>query len=148
MRDESGKKTLSFKQFKETKEKQRATFFRKKPGRGKGNGKQQEDLSDIVKINSGIMVPDSGSNVSNVTSNQLGFDSSISLEGLAVFEHLSPRQQSLFNEAKTFKVAHKFKFCWAKGGAVFLRKGDESHVIKIKKEEDLLSLIRMEHSPE
>ncbi|KAK2549045.1 hypothetical protein P5673_030674 [Acropora cervicornis] len=86
--------------------------------------------------------------VSNVTSNQLGFDSSISLEGLAVFEHLSPRQQSFFNEAKTFKVAHKFKFCWAKGGAVFLRKGDESHVIKIKKEEDLLSLIRMEHSPE
>ena len=88
--------------------------------------------------------------VSNVTSNQLGFDSSISLEGLAVFEHLSPRQQSLFNEAKTFKVAHKFKFCWAKGGAVFLHKCDESHVIKIKKEEDLLSLIsqRMEHSPE
>ena len=86
--------------------------------------------------------------VSNVTSNHLGFDSSISLEGLAVFEHLSPRQQSLFNEAKTFKVAHNFKFCWAKGGAVFLRKGDESHVIKIKKEEDLLSLIRMEHSPE
>ena len=61
VRDEtSGKKTLSFKEFKETKEKQRATFFRKKPGRGKGSGKQQEDLSDIVKINIGIMVPDSG----------------------------------------------------------------------------------------
>ena len=56
----SGKKNLSFKEFKETKEKQRATFFRKKPGRGKGSGKQQGDLSDIVKINIGIMVPDSG----------------------------------------------------------------------------------------
>ena len=58
MRDEtSGKKILSFKEFKETKEKQRATFFGKKPGRGKGSGKQQEDLSDIVKINMGIRVP-------------------------------------------------------------------------------------------
>ena len=61
MQDEtSGKKTLSFKEFKETKERQGATFFRKKPCRGKGSGKQQEDLSDIVKINIGIMVPDSG----------------------------------------------------------------------------------------
>ena len=55
----SGKKNMSFKEFKETKEKQRATFFRKEPGRGKGSGKQQEDLSDTVKINIGIMVPDS-----------------------------------------------------------------------------------------
>ena len=53
----SGKKNMSFKEFKETKEKQRATFFRKKPGRGKGSGKQQEDLNDTVKINIGIMVP-------------------------------------------------------------------------------------------
>ena len=61
VRDEtSGKKNLSFKEFKEMKEKQWATFFRKKPGRVKGSGKQQEDLSDIVKINIGIMVPDSG----------------------------------------------------------------------------------------
>ena len=60
VRDEtSGKKNMSFKEFKETKEKQRVTFFRKKPGRGKGSGKQQEDLNDTVKINIGIMVPDS-----------------------------------------------------------------------------------------
>ena len=61
VRDETREKNnLSFKEFKETKEKQWATFFRKKPGRGKGSGKQQEDLTDIVKINIGIMVPDSG----------------------------------------------------------------------------------------
>ena len=60
VRDEtSGKKNQSFKEFKETKEKQWATIFRKKPGRVKGSGKQQEDLSDIVKINIGIMVLDS-----------------------------------------------------------------------------------------
>ena len=61
MPDETSvKKNLSFKVFKETKEKQRATFSRKKPGRGKVSGKQQEDLSDIGKIKIGIMVPDSG----------------------------------------------------------------------------------------
>ena len=61
VRDETSRKNnLSFKEFKEMKEKQRATFLRKKRGRGKGSGKQQEDLSDIVKINIGIMVPDSG----------------------------------------------------------------------------------------
>ena len=60
VRDEtSRKKNLSLKEFKETIEKQWGTFFRKKPGREKGSGKQQEDLSDIVKINIGIMVPDS-----------------------------------------------------------------------------------------
>ena len=47
----SGKKPPSFKEFKETKEKQRATFFRKQPGREKESGKQQEDLRAIVKIN-------------------------------------------------------------------------------------------------
>ena len=61
MRDEtSGKKNRSFKESEETKAKQRATFFRKKPGTGKGSGKQQEDLSDIVKIYIGVMVPDTG----------------------------------------------------------------------------------------
>ena len=59
VRDETSRKNnLSFKEFKETKEKQWASFFRKIRGRGKGSGKQ-EDLSDIVKINIGIMVPDS-----------------------------------------------------------------------------------------
>ena len=45
---------------KKLKGNKQVTFFRKKPGRGKGNGKQKEDLSDIVKIDIGIMVPDSG----------------------------------------------------------------------------------------
>ena len=45
---------------KKLKRNKRVTFFTKKPGRGKGSGKQQEDLSDIVEINIGIMVPHSG----------------------------------------------------------------------------------------
>ena len=45
---------------KKLKRNKRVTFFTKKPGRGKGSGKQQEDLMDIVKINIGIMVPNRG----------------------------------------------------------------------------------------
>ena len=40
-----GKKTLSFKEFKETKEKQQATFFRQKPCRRKGTATAQPDYN-------------------------------------------------------------------------------------------------------
>ena len=45
---------------KKLKRNKRVTFITKKPGRGIGSGKKQEDLSDIVEINIGIMVPHSG----------------------------------------------------------------------------------------
>ena len=45
---------------KKLKRNKRVTFITKKPSRGIGSGKQQEDLSDIVEINIGIMVPHSG----------------------------------------------------------------------------------------
>ena len=46
-----GKKTLSFKEFKETKEKQQATFFTKKPCRGKGTATAQPDCFNHLRIN-------------------------------------------------------------------------------------------------
>ena len=49
----SRKKNLSFKEYKETKEKQWATFFRKKPGRGKGSGKSRKIsviLSRLISV--------------------------------------------------------------------------------------------------
>lgn len=59
---------------------------------------------------------------SDITAEQLGFDPRISVKDLVIFEHLSPRQQSLLFETKKFKMAHSFKFCWTKGGTVFLWK--------------------------
>ena len=55
----AGRRICLLKNLKKRKRNNGPRFFRKKPSRGKGSGKQQEDLSDIVKINIGIMVPDS-----------------------------------------------------------------------------------------
>ena len=40
---------------KKLKRSKRVTFFTKKPSRGKGSGKQQEDLMDIVKIKVSVL---------------------------------------------------------------------------------------------
>ena len=82
----------------------------------------------------------------NVIVTQLGFDPSISTEDLAIFEHLSPQQQSLFFKAKKIKDTANFKFCWIKGDAILLRKTDDSVIHKIKREEDLLKLNRFQSS--
>ena len=81
-------------------------------------------------------------NVFNVTSEQLGLDPSVSVERLNIFEHLSPRQQDLFYEAKKFKKTYNYKYCWVKDGIVFLRETDESSKYKLKKEQDLLIMAR------
>ena len=38
------------------------------------------------------------------------------------YDHLTPRLQELLFESKKYKNANNFKFCWAKNGAVCLRK--------------------------
>ena len=65
-----------------------------------------------------------------------------SLKDARVFDHLTPKLQKLFNEAKQFKVDNNFKFCWTKNLTVFLRKTEESRPIRIKSSEDLARLAR------
>ena len=43
-------------------------------------------------------------------------------ENIKLFDHLTPRLQSLLVEAKTVKVPYKWKYCWAKESAIYLRK--------------------------
>ena len=78
--------------------------------------------------------------VESVHPNQLGFEDDISMTNLAMYDHLSPRIQELMYEAKKLKVEKEFKFCWAKNGAVYLRKTEESRTIKLRKIDDLRKL--------
>ena len=80
--------------------------------------------------------------VCEVTAEQLGFNHDISVDDLRICEHLSPRQQSLFSEAKKLKNAHQFKFCWVKGGTIQLRESEDSRIFKLRNSDDLFRLER------
>jgi 3-methyladenine DNA glycosylase AlkD len=62
------------------------------------------------------------------------------LDCILIFNHLTPRLQELLYEAKKHLVTHRYKFCWAKGWAIFLRKTDNSRVIKLNTMQDLVDL--------
>ena len=72
----------------------------------------------------------------------LGFSENVSLTAVRVFEHLTPRLQGVLYEANKFKTQFHFKYCWAKNGAIYLRKSDESRAIRIKDVSDLTELQR------
>ena len=72
----------------------------------------------------------------------LGLPEGVSLSSVRIFDHLTPKMQIVFSEAKKFKSNHHFEFCWAKNSCVYFRKDQDSHVLKIKDIEDLNKLLR------
>lgn len=72
----------------------------------------------------------------------LGLPDRTSLSSVRLFDHLTPKMQNVFSEAKKFKTDHHFEFCWAKNSCVYLRKDRDSRVLKIKDVEDLQKLLR------
>ena len=72
----------------------------------------------------------------------LGLPDGVSLTSVRIFDHLTPKMQTVFAEAKKFKSDHHFEFCWAKNSSVYLRKDRDSRVLKIKVIEDLNKLLR------
>ena len=51
---------------------------------------------------------------SNVTASQLNIPASVLLNKLSIFDHLTPKEQKLFDEAKKYKESKQYKYCWAK----------------------------------
>ena len=86
-------------------------------------------------------VMDARRRVSSLRANDLGFEEDVLVENLALFDHLSPRLQTLLFEARKFKNEKDFKFCWARGGFVFLRKTESSVAIKLARIDDLHELV-------
>ena len=52
--------------------------------------------------------------VSSLQAKDLGFEENVLVEDIALYDHLSPRLQTLLYEARKFKNEKGFKFCWAK----------------------------------
>ena len=88
-------------------------------------------------------VMDARRRVASLLAKDLGFEEDVLVEDIALFDHLSPQLQTLLYEARMFKNEKDFKFCWARGGFVFLRKTDSSNVIKLARNgiDDLHALI-------
>ena len=53
-------------------------------------------------------------------------------------ESLSKQNKRLFSIYLEYKKANRYKYIWTKTGKTFLKQGDESDVIVISKQRDLL----------
>ena len=56
----------------------------------------------------------------------LGFGEGVSFSSDRIFDHLTPKMQHVFTEAKKFKGQNNYQFCWTKNSCVYLRKDGSS----------------------
>lgn len=79
--------------------------------------------------------------VNDVDLAKLGLTQSKDLEHrILILEHLTPYQQELFANAKSFKQQYGFKFCWIKNQTILLREHEDSNVLRINCLQDLQNL--------
>lgn len=57
-----------------------------------------------------------------------------------VNEHLCPELKKLLGQATTKKRECNWKYVWVRNGQIFARKGDETPVVKISSNNDLLKI--------
>jgi hypothetical protein len=57
-----------------------------------------------------------------------------------MFDHLTPKNQQILLEARSFKERNDYQFCWTKNSVVYLRKNPSPRAIRIKDVEDLQRL--------
>ena len=70
----------------------------------------------------------------------LGFGEGVSLSSVRIFDHLTPKMQHVFTEAKKFKGQNNYQFFWTKNSCVYLRKDGSSRALKIRNVADLSRL--------
>ena len=75
--------------------------------------------------------------IRKVSGSTLGLDHDLTLDGLGIYHHLTPRLQDLLFEARKFKTNQGFKYCWSKATSIYLRENDDSRVIKLQSLNDL-----------
>ena len=75
--------------------------------------------------------------VTKIDPTSIGLQESDSMENVGLYDHLSPRLQSLLSDAKKVKERLDLAFCWAKNSTVWLRENEHSRPIAIKCARDL-----------
>ena len=107
------------------------------PTRNTGNGGPRPIICRFIRRFSKDTVMDQRRNASRVDQSAVGFSEDVSLSAVTIFEHLTPRMQKVFFEARRFKEQFHYQYCWSKGSFVYLRKDATSRAIKIKDITDL-----------
>ena len=75
--------------------------------------------------------------VTKIVPTSIGLQESDLMENVGLYDHLSPRLQSLLADAKKVKERLNLAFCWAKNSTVWLRESKHPRPIAIKCARDL-----------
>ena len=86
-------------------------------------------------------------NASQLTTEDLDLLSTAEINWIAIYSHLMLRLQELLHSAKALQNTCNYKWCWAKGTAIFLRKTDSSMTIRLRSIDNLTKL-RLRECPE
>ena len=70
----------------------------------------------------------------------LGLPPTVEINRFKIYSHLTPRLQELLHAAKAHQNTYHYKWCFAKGIAIFLRKTDTSTAIRLESLDDLSKL--------
>ena len=81
---------------------------------------------------------------SSVAAREIGLEESRDMSKILILDHLTPRMQELYGNAKSIKTRFGFQFFWAKNGTIFLRRSEDSRLLKIRRPDDLSRIIQDE----
>ena len=115
-----------------------------------GNGNRRQPNPIICKFTRRMTrdtVLASRGNASRLTTEDLDLPSTAEINRIAIYSHLTPRLQELLHSAKAHQNTYNYKWCWAKGAAIFLGKTDSSMTIRLRSIDNLTKL-RMRERPE
>ena len=77
----------------------------------------------------------------------IGLPADCSLEGVRLFDHLTPQIQQLLADVKKFQTRNNYTFCWSKNFIVYLRQTEDSRPISFKSRDDLVNFAQREGLP-
>ena len=77
---------------------------------------------------------------------EIGLPQAEEMTNVRLVDHLTPRLQLLYADAKDFKSRYNFEFCWAKNATIFLRRSTNDRALKIRSSSDLTKLEQQEQS--
>ena len=107
------------------------------PSRNKRMGQPEPIICKFIRRLPKDEVMANRHNKQALSSEALEFDSHIDLSRVRIFDHLTPKLQKLFYEAKRYKSLLNYDYCWVKNGVVNLRESSSSPIIKLRSMDDL-----------